>query len=107
MSELHCVICTQPITKKTRRDSVTCSPECSKKRHDLQREMDKLTKCVYCHRPASADEQERYARWRKWEKQGKDDEQSAQALLKENVRLKLRLKEIEDKAVASTYQGGV
>lgn len=89
---LKCIVCTEPIPSTRRKDSVTCSPECAKIRMDYERARQQSLRCVYCHRPASAEEQERYARWRRWEKMGKTDEQSAQNLLRENIRLKAELK---------------
>ena len=90
-----CVLCTKPIPPERKWDAITCSKECTKLRRSYaQCRMDQ-TECRYCRRPSTPEERARYAAWKRWEKAGQSDEVSAAALLRENVRLKLKLAELK------------
>ena len=93
---MNCIVCTNPIPSDRRWDAVTCSKECSKARQDFYRSRADLVSCRYCQRPANVEERNRYLAWRRWEKAGLSDEQSAAALLKENARLKRKLAELHE-----------
>lgn len=90
---MHCIVCTNPIPAGRKKDAVTCSPECTKARKDWGRSRQDQEFCRYCQRPSSPEERHRYLAWRRWEKKGLTEEQSAAALLKENERLKRKLAE--------------
>ena len=93
--ERHCVVCANLIPSERKADAVTCSKECTKtRRRFLQSKIDQ-TECRYCRRPSTPEERARYAAWKRWEKAGQSDEASAAALLRENVRLKLKLAELK------------
>jgi len=95
---MYCVVCTDEIPAGRKKDSVTCSPECSKARKDHFRSLIDNKECRYCNRPATPEERARYAAWRRWEKAGIKDEQSAASLLREVERLKRKLAERGDAA---------
>lgn len=92
---MNCIVCTKTIPGDRRWDAVTCSKECSKARQDFYRSRQDTKECRYCFHPSSPEERARFAAWRRWEKAGQSDETSAAALLKENVRLKRKLAELE------------
>jgi hypothetical protein len=50
--------------------------------------------CRYCYRPSTPEERARYHAWRRWEKAGQSEEQSAAALLRQVERLKKKLGEL-------------
>jgi predicted nucleic acid-binding Zn ribbon protein len=89
-----CVVCQNPIPADRKVDAVTCSKECGKKRKDYMRATTALRSCKYCQRPATIEERARYAAWRRWEKAGQSDENSAVKLLRENAHLKRKLAEL-------------
>ena len=86
-----CTMCTNSIPADRPWNAVTCSKECSKRRIDYRRSRIDQTVCRYCQRPSTPEERTRYVRWRKWEKDGQDEEQTNAKLLAENVRLKRKV----------------
>ena len=103
---MNCIVCTNPIPSDRRWDAVTCSKECSKARQDFYRSRaDLAAECRYCRRPANARGTQplRCRVWRRWEKAGQGDEASAAALLRENVRLKQKLTQLQSPETA-TYE---
>ena len=91
----HCVMCSKAIPADRRWDAITCSPECSKARKDYGRSRQDQIECRYCQRPSTPEERTRYMAWRRWEKAGIKEEQSAAALLRQVERLKRKLAELE------------
>jgi hypothetical protein len=81
------------------RNAVTCSKDCSKLRTKYWMSRRDQAKCRYCLRPATPEERARYQAWRRWERKGMTEEQSAAKLLHENRRLKTRIEELEDKLI--------
>lgn len=92
---MHCVVCQNTIPVDRKKDAVTCSAECTKARKDFFRSKQDQVSCRYCQRPSSPEERARYQAWRRWEKAGQKDEQSAAQLLREVERLKRKLVELE------------
>lgn len=92
---MHCVVCSKPIPIDRKWDAITCSPECTKSRKDFGRSRKDQIECRYCLRPSTPEERARYHAWRKWEKAGQSDEQSAPSLLRQVERLKRKLAELE------------
>ena len=90
-----CVMCQNPIPPERKWDAITCSKECTKRRKDFGRSRLDAMECRYCRRPSTPEERARYAAWRRWEKAGQGDETTAAALLRENVRLKHKLAELQ------------
>ena len=91
----YCIVCQNQIPDERKSDAVTCSPFCSKLRKDWQRARVDSVSCRYCQRPSTPEERERYMAWRRWEKKGQNEEQSAAKLLHEVQRLQKKLKELE------------
>jgi hypothetical protein len=54
-----------------------------------------MKQCRYCLKPSNPEERARYQAWRRWEKAGQGEEQSAASLLREVERLKKKLAEQE------------
>jgi hypothetical protein len=90
-----CVMCQNEIPADRKWDAITCSPECTKARKDYGRSRKDQTECRYCLRPSTPEERARYSAWRRWEKAGIKEEQSAATLLREVERLKRKLNEYE------------
>lgn len=94
---MHCVVCQEPIPADRKWDSITCSPECSKFRKDYGRSRKDQSHCRYCNRPSTPEERIRYATWRKWEKAGTSEAESAAALLRNVEQLKRKIAKLEGK----------
>jgi hypothetical protein len=63
--DVFCVVDSQPVPHdRVKRGSVTCSPQCAKKRRKQQMQLMEQTECKYCRRPATPKERARYKRWR-------------------------------------------
>lgn len=90
-----CIMCQNPIPETRKSDAVTCSPLCSKRRKDWQRSRQDATECRYCQRPSTHEERARYMAWRRWEKAGIKEEQSAASLLREVEKLKRKIAQLE------------
>jgi hypothetical protein len=98
---MRCVVCMEPIPQDRKKDAVTCSPRCTKMRKDFFRSRIDHSFCRYCMRPSTPEERNRYNAWRRWEKAGIQEEQSAATLLREVERLKRKLAEMESAVVNS------
>ena len=94
---MHCVVCQEPIPSERKWDAVTCSPECSKTRKDYGRSRKDQAQCRYCLHPSTPEERQRYMTWRKWEKAGMSEAESAAALLRSIEVLKRKLAKYEEK----------
>lgn len=94
-AQMFCVVCQDPIPEERKWDAITCSPECTKRRKDYGRSRKDQTKCRYCSRPSTPDERARYSAWRRWEKAGKKDPQSAASLLRQVQRLQQKIAELD------------
>ena len=94
---MHCCVCQEPIPRERKKDAVTCSPQCSKLRKDYFRSLIDKHFCRYCMKPSSAEDRARYQMWRKWEKAGLSESESAAALLRVVEQLKRKLAKHEDK----------
>lgn len=69
--KLSCVVCGLDIPdERIRRKAVTCCDDCRKTAEAIRRNKKTAGKrCRLCNRPASDQEMERWARFRKWEKE--------------------------------------
>lgn len=91
---MNCVVCKSPIPAERKWDSICCSTTCTRARKDYGRSRKDQVECRYCLRPSSPEERARYSAWRRWEKAGQKEEQSAASLLREVERLKRKIAEL-------------
>ena len=72
-TQMHCIVCTNPIPPTRRKDAVTCSTECSKARKNFWRSQQDMVECRYCFRPSTPEERARYIKWRWAEKKAEKE----------------------------------
>jgi hypothetical protein len=97
-AQMRCIICGNPIPPERRRDAVTCSKACSRARDNYVLSRIDMEECRYCRRPATPEDKQRFAKWRKWEKEGLKAEDSVPSLLKKIQSLQKRLESLSTKA---------
>jgi len=80
VDQICCVICGRNVPdERMKKRAITCSPSCGKERTNMLRRRQDNTRCRYCMKPVTPEEQARYRRWRAWEKKNPPTEAEVQA----------------------------